>query len=53
MRNHDVEELFTLVAVGDTAEMIGTPGEEIGNIFRDHAGKPANPAVTMADGGAE
>jgi hypothetical protein len=25
MRNHDIEELFELVSVGDTVELIGEP----------------------------
>jgi len=50
MRNQDVEELFALVAIGDTVELVGTPTEEISNIFHDRK-TPETAAV--ADGGVE
>src|SRR5690349_20668068 len=33
MRNHDVEQLFKMVAVGDVVELIGERTEEIARIF--------------------
>ena len=33
MRNADVEQLFTMVAVGDTVELVGERTEEIARIF--------------------
>ena len=33
MRNHDVEQLFKIVAVGDVVELIGERTEEIARIF--------------------
>ena len=33
MRNHDVERLFTMVAVGDPVQMYGTRTEEVERIF--------------------
>jgi lipoprotein-anchoring transpeptidase ErfK/SrfK len=33
MRNHDVEQLFKMVAVGDTVELIGERTDEIARIF--------------------
>jgi lipoprotein-anchoring transpeptidase ErfK/SrfK len=33
MRNHDVEELFTMVAVGDPVELYGTRTAEVERIF--------------------
>lgn len=33
MRNHDVEELFTMVAVGDPVQMYGTRTAEVERIF--------------------
>jgi hypothetical protein len=33
MRNRDVEQLFKMVAVGDTVELIGERTDEIARIF--------------------
>src|SRR5215469_5120459 len=38
MRNHDVEELFTIVAVGDSVELVGERTAELERIFRGDAG---------------
>jgi lipoprotein-anchoring transpeptidase ErfK/SrfK len=35
MRNRDVEELFTIVAVGDTVELVGERTAELERIFTD------------------
>jgi hypothetical protein len=42
MRNHDVEELFELVAIGDAVELYGERTPELDGIFA--------PAQTIRDG---
>jgi L,D-transpeptidase ErfK/SrfK len=44
MNNSDVEELFGLVAVGDTVELVAEPTGEVARIFGDA------PATVMAGG---
>jgi hypothetical protein len=46
MRNQDVEELFTLVAVGDTVELITEVSPEMAKYFA-----PAPDAAAVAGGG--
>jgi hypothetical protein len=48
MRKADVHELFEIVKVGDTVEMLADPPEELAHIFREpvamaSAGRPAAP----------
>jgi lipoprotein-anchoring transpeptidase ErfK/SrfK len=52
MKNRDVEELFALVSVGDTVELVGSPSEDISNLFREASIKSADKAA-VAVGGAE
>jgi lipoprotein-anchoring transpeptidase ErfK/SrfK len=52
MRNRDVEELFTLVRVGDAVELRGERDEEIARIFGGvEAAQP--PAITAAAGAGQ
>ena len=47
MRNHDVEELFKIVAVGDQVELHGERNEELTRIF----GTPASSPTLVASAG--
>jgi lipoprotein-anchoring transpeptidase ErfK/SrfK len=49
MRNHDVEELFELVRVGDQVELITEPTAEEARLF-DDAPQPIQEARTIAGG---
>ena len=49
MRNRDVEELYTMVAVGDQVELYGERTPELERIFGEPA--PAPPAAAASDAG--
>jgi lipoprotein-anchoring transpeptidase ErfK/SrfK len=50
MRKADVEELFQLVAIGDTVEMVETLPQDLAQIFHP---APVAPAISTAVGGGE
>ena len=48
MRNHEVEELFKMVAVGDPVELVGERNDETIRLFGDPSPKPVTTPTLVA-----